>query len=172
MLVDLMADDRELDVGRALVRNFRLCDSSSGIANVDCGSLTVQDDLAGAMSGLGLCHLQIGVQDVGLSEGPSPHVGIGSVDRAKLTVAERMLDDFDVHEYVKRLVGSIPSIVSAVVRIDRPRRCGGGHRMTGLGKDRSAMLYTDGEIVYHEVTNVDYEHGKATLDAWCEDQKY
>ncbi|KAI1789268.1 hypothetical protein LXA43DRAFT_1183374 [Ganoderma leucocontextum] len=76
VVIDLTADDRDLDVGRAL------------------------DDIATAMSGLQLSHLQLGVKDVGLSETPG-ETPSAARDRASLSLAERTLDDVDVHEYVK-----------------------------------------------------------------------
>ncbi|KAI1789266.1 hypothetical protein LXA43DRAFT_893157 [Ganoderma leucocontextum] len=175
VLVDLMADDRALDVGRAL------------------------NDIASAMSGLNLCHLQLGVHDVGLSEASSggtsatarhQHEVAGtapaasqsdgatgsahatctcSVDRASLNLAERTLDDLDAHEYAKRLISSIPSVNDAAVRIDRPHRCGGSQRIAILGVGDGAMVCTDGELVYHEVTKAAYERAKATLGGASDD---
>ena len=75
------------------------------------------------------------------------------MDRASLNVAERTLDDFDVHEYTKRLLGSIPSVTTAAVQICRPQRCGGSQRFGILCLSRRG----GGELLYHEITAAQYE---------------
>ena len=140
-------------------------------------------------AGLKLVHFQLGVQDGGLSPAadaePQQHAApdastssssTGSesahasastssapVDRASLNVAERTLDELDVHAYAKRLLGSLPSLHDAIVRIDRPRRCGGSQRAAILGKGGEAMLCTEGEIVYREIAREEFERTRATI---------
>ncbi|KAM5543679.1 hypothetical protein V8D89_002930 [Ganoderma adspersum] len=149
--LDVMAGDREMDVGRAL------------------------DDLASAIAGLNLVHFQLGVQDGGLSpaaaepyQHAAPNASSSStgsesahasactcsapVDRASLNVAERALDELDVHEYAKRLLGSLPSLYDAVPAV-----------AAILGKGGEAMLCTGGEIVYREIAAAEFERTKAKI---------
>ena len=68
-----------------------------------------------------------------------------------------------MHEYAKRLLGSLPSLHDAIVQVDPPPWCGGSQRSAILGKGCEAMLCTGGEIVYREIVRAEFERIRATM---------
>ena len=63
-----------------------------------------------------------------------PHHDEVGDSHASFTLAERTLEGFDVHAFVRRLSISIPTLQKAIVSIGRPRRCGGDSRTAYLGE--------------------------------------
>ncbi|KAI1789232.1 hypothetical protein LXA43DRAFT_588230 [Ganoderma leucocontextum] len=152
-VIDLMAGDRHLDVGHALI------------------------DLESALSGLRLYDLLFTVCDIGLSEDPSalsasPAEGSPSTPSSptqaraacpnsaenptSLYLAERTLNDFDVLAFVRRLLTSIPTLENVNIGVERPGRCGGSMRIACLNKQDSNhwlhQLTKEGINSYMEVT--------------------
>ncbi|KAI1781745.1 hypothetical protein LXA43DRAFT_629381 [Ganoderma leucocontextum] len=161
-VIDLMAGDRDLDVGHALI------------------------NLESALVGLQLSSLAFSVRDVALApenasspaEGTNAHFTHGTqpaetTQRAgydsgqsapPLSLAERTLNDFDVQAFVHRLLTAIPTIQNAMVVIERPGRCGGSLRAGYSCKRESravAPMYTGGDIVYREASGLNVERGVA-----------
>ncbi|KAI1789247.1 hypothetical protein LXA43DRAFT_1021900 [Ganoderma leucocontextum] len=161
-MIDLMAGDRDLDVGHALI------------------------NLESALVGLQLSSLAFSVRDVALApenasspaEGTNAHFTHGTqpaetTQRAgydsgqsapPLSLAERTLNDFDVQAFVHRLLAAIPTIQNAMVVIERPGRCGGSLRAGYSCKRESravAPMYTGGDIVYREASGLNVERGAA-----------
>ncbi|KAI1789217.1 hypothetical protein LXA43DRAFT_948827 [Ganoderma leucocontextum] len=179
LVIDLMAGDVDsnLDVGQTLtgietvVSGLQLCDLQLVVRDItppDTASAPFPSPDGGERLAHAHEHAADAIQTAsGAAQGvPLPaHTTTQAAEtdnRAEsFTLAERTLEDFDVHAFVDRLSTSIPTIQNIVVSIGRPRRCGGGLRTGCLGKNNDKAepthVYTRGKIFYKELRAAELE---------------
>ncbi|TBU27971.1 hypothetical protein BD311DRAFT_759296 [Dichomitus squalens] len=161
--IDVTAEDRDIDVARALVSSvsslfFGVRDV--GLSNSEETPNEPSRPAPGAVAGHYVTSLPRSDTSVLVSGSPEAqsHACAGSVAEESLCTAERTLVAFDVEAFARRIISAIPTITGMIISIDTPRQCGGGRRIALLGREEEEIpeLRTGGEIVYQDLGMADY----------------
>ncbi|KAI1790276.1 hypothetical protein LXA43DRAFT_1095615 [Ganoderma leucocontextum] len=171
-LIELKAEDRDLDVGRALdgigatishldltsldieLRDVGLDQSEETSDEPDRESGLQPEAVAAAAAAAGV-HGDAHTQTSSATAAAPNHDGArtpptptSASESKPLSLGERTLEGFDVHAFAARFACSSGTLQDAVVSIQSPRRCGGAMRTVRLVKVPAGIQLPAGQQVF------------------------